>query len=124
RSEGWSRTPGCYQLKAALAWHDLHKATGRALYLNWYEDLLQWSLRMHECFLPGATGERVMDRLHAYCYFLEGMLPEADRKEVAGALARGIASVARFLDDLGSRFPRSGVYAQLPRFLILARLAR
>ena len=37
RTDQWSRMPGCYQLKSALAWHDLHKATGDTDYLNWYE---------------------------------------------------------------------------------------
>ena len=26
----WSRSPGCYQLKAAMAWHELFEATRRA----------------------------------------------------------------------------------------------
>jgi hypothetical protein len=123
RTEQWSRMPGCYQLKAALAWHDLHKATGKAEYLNWYEELLGRALRTHECFLPGAEGERVMDRLHAYCYFLEGILPGVVRAEVVGALAGGIARVASFLHDRGPGFARSDVYAQLLRLRLLAERA-
>jgi hypothetical protein len=37
RSEQWSRMPGCYQLKSALAWQDLFKVTGESDYLFWYE---------------------------------------------------------------------------------------
>src|SRR5262249_26073906 len=37
--------------------------------------------------------------------------------------ARRITSVTRFLDDLGARFARSDVYAQLLRLRILAELA-
>jgi len=74
RGEQWSRQPGCYQLKAALGWHGLYQETGDADFLKWYEDLLAASLRTHQSFLPGAAGDLVMDRLHAYCYFLEAVL--------------------------------------------------
>src|SRR5205814_1049924 len=77
-ADQWSRLPGCYQLKSALAWHELYQVTGEAEFLGWYEDLLALSLRTQESFLPGAQGERVMDRLHAYSYFLEAILPRAD----------------------------------------------
>jgi hypothetical protein len=65
RTEQWSRQPGCYQLKAALAWYRLYEETGGEEFLKWYEDLLAASLRNHASFLPGAVGDRVMDRLHA-----------------------------------------------------------
>ena len=87
RSEQWSRMPGCYQLKSALAWQDLFKVTGESDYLFWYEELLSASLRTHESFLPGTGGDGVMDRLHAYCYFLEAILPRLDRATVAATLA-------------------------------------
>ena len=123
RGEQWSRLPGCYQLKSALAWHDLHKVTGEALFLTWYEDLLSESLRTQGSFLPGVEGERVMDRLHAYCYFLEALLPRVDRPEVAAALVGGIAKVSSFLRQTGPVFARSDVYAQLLRLRVLAASA-
>jgi hypothetical protein len=123
RADQWSRMPGCYQLKSALAWRDLHQATGEADYLNWYEDLLAGFLRTHESFLPGAEGGRVMDRLHAYCYFLEAILPRLDRPEARRALASGIECVSHYLREIGPRFARSDVYAQLLRLRLLAGAA-
>ena len=123
RVDQWSRMPGCYQLKAALAWHDLFKVTGASAYLVWYEELLSESLRTHESFLPGADGDRVMDRLHPYCYFLEALLPRADRAEVASTLTAGIAKVSKYLRAIGPRFARSDVYAQLLRVRLLSEIA-
>jgi hypothetical protein len=123
RSDQWSRMPGCYQLKAGLAWLDLHEETGEPDYLAWYEDLLEWSLRTHDSFLPGASGLRVVDRLHAYCYFLEAILPRVDRPEVARALTDGIAKVISHSRALGPQFLRSDVCAQLLRVQLLANRA-
>jgi hypothetical protein len=120
RAEQWSRLPGCYQLKSALAWHDLHKVTGEADFRTWYDDLLGVSLGTQESFLPGVEGERVMDRLHAYCYFLEALLPRVDRPEVAATLVGGIAKVSSLLRQIGPAFARSDVYAQLLRLRVLA----
>jgi len=120
RADQWSRMPGCYQLKSALAWHDLFKVTGESDYLHWYESLLSESLRTHESFLPGAEGDRVMDRLHAYCYFLEALSPRVERADVAGALGAGIASVSKYLRAIEPRFARSDVYAQLLRLRLLS----
>ncbi len=105
----WSRMPGCYQLKAALPWLDSGDAAS-------YEAMLAFCLRDHETFLPGA-GEPalVMDRLHAYSYFLEGLLPVAARPECGGVLARGIDRVAMLLRQIRPVFERSDVYAQLLR---------
>jgi len=123
RADQWSRMPGCYQLKAALAWDDLFHATGESGYQRWYEELLSESLRTHESFLPGAGGDGVMDRLHAYCYFLEALLPRLDRAEVAAALVAGIATVSKYLREIGPRFARSDVYAQLLRLRLLSESA-
>ena len=57
-----------------------------------------------------------MDRLHAYCYFLEALLPE----EAAPALAEGIQRVAYFLHAIAPSFVRSDVYAQLLRLRLYA----
>jgi hypothetical protein len=119
RGEQWSRQPGCYQLKAALGWYDLYQETGEAEFLKWYEDMLAVSLGTHHSFLAGAVGDLVMDRLHAYCYFLEGLLPRVDRPEIARVLAEGVGTVAAHLRAIEPQFARSDVYAQLLRLRLL-----
>ena len=123
RGQQWSRQPGCYQLKAALAWYDLYQETGEADFLKWYDDLLAASLGTHHSFLAAAVGDHVMDRLHAYCYFLEGILPRADRPEIARVLAEGVGTVAAHLHEIEPRFARSDVYAQLLRLRLLVECA-
>src|SRR4051794_1118585 len=49
----WSRAPGCYQLKSAMAWHDLAKATGDGAFVAPYEKALDHALRTYRDFLPG-----------------------------------------------------------------------
>jgi len=49
----WSRTATCYQLKSAMAWSDLHEATGENRFLEPYERVLDASLSTHADFLPG-----------------------------------------------------------------------
>ena len=61
-----------------------------------------------------------MDRLHPYCYFLEAILPRSDRADVAETLVFGIEKVAYYLREIGPRFARSDVYAQLLRVRLLA----
>ena len=77
------------------------------------------SLSTHESFLPGDPDpNRVMDRLHPYCYFLEALLYVAqDYKDV---LARGIDRVATLLREISSSFERSDVCAQLLRVRLVA----
>jgi len=117
----WSAAPGCYQLKAALAWHELHEQTADEAFLDAWEDCLDRSLRSHESFLPGAADrEKIMDRLHAYCYFLEGLLSCLDRQPCARALAAGIDRVSHFVREIAPVFERSDVYAQLLRLRLLA----
>ena len=53
----------------------------------------------------------VMDRLHAYAYFLEGLVPVLARRECAAAMASGIERVARLLREIAPVFARSDVYA-------------
>ncbi len=120
----WSRSPGCYQLKSALAWCELAEEAGQEELLPYYEALLEDSLRSHSSFLPGdSEPDRVMDRLHAHCYFLEGLLPVLDRKRCATAAADGLARVSALLREIAPRFERSDVSAQLLRFRIFAELA-
>ena len=58
-----------------------------------------------------------MDRLHAYCYFLEALLFTADNRE---ALASGIEHAGRLLREIAPSFERSDVNAQLLRVRLVA----
>jgi hypothetical protein len=117
----WSRSSGCYQLKAAMAWWDLSTETGEQIFHDCYREALDYSLRTHDTFLPGdPDSNRVMDRLHAYSYFLEGMLPAASEAACQAALATGIDRVACYLREIGPTFERSDVYAQLLRVRLCA----
>jgi len=117
----WSRTPGCYQLKAALAWRELFEATGDARFDALYEGALETALRGYGSFLPGhAEPAMVVDRLHAFLYFLEGLLPRAAEKRCAAALCHGIQTVAGYVAETATEFERSDVYAQLLRIRVYA----
>jgi hypothetical protein len=111
----WSRSPGCYQLKSALAW----LGVGDEQAARMFHAALASALATHESFLPGdADPNRVMDRLHAYCYFLEALLFAAE--EHNGVLASGIDRVAALLREISPRFERSDVCAQLLRVRLVA----
>jgi hypothetical protein len=113
----WSRSPGCYQLKSALAWREAGEEGGAKL----YESVLAYSLATHESFLTTEPDrEKLMDRLHAYCYFLEGLLPAAERGEVRAALASGLARAAALYREIAPVFERSDVAAQLLRVRLIA----
>jgi hypothetical protein len=111
----WSRNPGCYQLKSALAWYYLG-----AEFEPLYQSAVINALKIKDRFLPGETPETTMDRLHAYCYFLEGLLPLAGRSDCATALAEGIERVSKYLRSIRPVFERSDVYAQLLRARLFA----
>ena len=117
----WSRSPGCYQLKAAMAWWDLLEATADAQFREPYERALEYSLRACGGFLPGHPERpKVMDRLHAFLYFLEGLLPRAQEPRCAAALREGIPRAAHHLREIAPEFERSDVYAQLLRMRLYA----
>jgi hypothetical protein len=117
----WSRAPGCYQLKAAMAWRDLDRATGGTEFDGQYRRSLEAALATHDAFLPGhSEPAKVVDRLHAYLYFLEGMLPCADDPRCAAAIAAGIDRVARHADAAAGHLERTDVYAQLLRMRLYA----
>lgn len=118
----WSRATGCYQLKSAMAWWDLFETTGDERFREPYERVLEASLATYRDFLPGHPDRlKVMDRLHAFSYFLEGLLPRAPfDARCAAALADGIALVAHHLRDLAPEFARSDVFAQLLRARLYA----
>jgi len=110
----WSREPGCYQLKSALAWLE---SDGGPL----FDTALEYSLATHESFLGfDCPREKMMDRLHAYCYFLEALLFVSDRESAKKALLWGIDRVAELLREISPEFERSDVCAQLLRVRLIA----
>jgi hypothetical protein len=116
RTGQWSRTPGCYQLKSAMAWWDVACITGESSLRDAYLEMLDLAMSTHAKFLREASNSHgVMDRLHAYCYFLEGLLPVIDRPECSKVHSDGIRLISRFLNEIMSTFARSDVYAQLLR---------
>lgn len=120
----WSRSGGCYQLKSAMAWWDLAEATGDAGFREPYERTLDCALGTAGSFLPGHPERRgVMDRLHAFLYFLEGLLPRAEEARAGAALREGIRLTACYLAELAPDFVRSDVCAQLLRIRLFAHWA-
>ncbi len=112
----WSRSPGCYQLKAAMAWRDLAGITGEPRFGEAYQRALESALRGYRSFLPGHPDRlKVMDRLHAFIYFLEGLLPAAEDRCVRAALCDGLRLVAALREEIAPEFERSDVIAQLLR---------
>jgi hypothetical protein len=117
----WSREPGCFQLKAAMAWHGIAQACGEEHAARMFEMALTQALQTHATFLPGAAiQEAVMDRLHAYSYFLEALLAMPGREDVRRALAQGVAQVGSYLREIAPVFERSDVNAQLLRVRLIA----
>ena len=116
----WSASPGCYQLKSAMAWQELFEATGEMDFFRAYESAVTAALAGDYDFLPGETDrEKVMDRLHAYAYFLEGLAPMLHRSDCAHAFREGIDRAAAYLGEIAPLFARSDVYAQLLRVRLL-----
>ncbi|MBN8733602.1 MAG: hypothetical protein J0L64_23920 [Acidobacteria bacterium] len=117
----WSREPGCFQLKSAMAWSDLAEATSDDTFTLWYERALRLALDNYSSFLPGAASpEQVMDRLHAFSYFMEGILPRVGRPLCAQALREAIALTSHHLREIRPLFERSDVNAQLLRARLFA----
>lgn len=124
RDDRWSRNPGCYQLKSALAWLELSEATGDPALRPAYERALAFSLATYGSFLPGHPDQlKVMDRLHAFSYFLEGLLPVLDRTAAKAAYCDGIRRLSAWLREIRPEFERSDVYAQLLRARLLGHLS-
>ena len=63
-----------------------------------------------------------MDRLHAYAYFLEGLLPVLEREEYAECFEKGIQRIAVYLQEISPLFSRSDVYAQLLRLRLYGEI--
>ena len=119
----WSRGPGCYQLKSAMAWHDVAAVTGNASFSAAFARAMGSAMATAPTFLPADTPSRTMDRLHAYCYYLEALLTNVGKPGVDGALADGIRNVAAWLRQIRPTFERSDVNAQLLRVRLLAAQA-
>lgn len=116
----WSRRPGCFQLKSALAWKEIGDPQAERM----FEAMLGYALADHHTFLESENDrDQLMDRLHAECYFLEGLLFALDRDDVRAALAEGIARTASLVQSISERFERSDVYAQLLRVRLIAHHA-
>jgi hypothetical protein len=109
----WSREPGCYQLKSALAWREM----GDPAAAQMFDAAVGFALASHERFLAEENNrEKLMDRLHAYSYFLEALLFTSHREE----LNWGISRAARLLREIQPTFERSDVNAQLLRVRLVA----
>jgi hypothetical protein len=118
----WSAAPGCYQLKSALAWYELFGVTGEAHFLRAYQSAVEDALRSEHDFLPGESDlHKVMDRLHAYAYFLEGLLPVLNREDCARTFGKGIDRIAAYVRQISPLFVRSDVYAQLLRLRLYGK---
>lgn len=105
----WSRRPGCFHLKAALAWYEQGM-------LDEYERQLVYSLDCwREVITAETERERIMDRLHALSYFLEGLMPVADRPHCRKAMEEGARWGTDLLEEIAPSFERSDVHAQLLR---------
>jgi hypothetical protein len=116
----WSASPGCYQLKSALAWLELFEITDASAFERGYESTLEQALENNHAFLASEPDLlRIMDRLHAYAYFLEGLLPVLHRPECAAAFRGGLDRAAGLLRQIAPTFARSDVYAQLLRVRLL-----
>jgi hypothetical protein len=112
----WSREPGCFQLKSALAWRMLAVLTGDNRFLQYWQRAQAMAKANDPHFLPGAEEpERVMDRLHAYSYYLEALLADPGPE-----LRAGIERASHYLEEIAPRFARSDVHAQLMRVRLLA----
>lgn len=113
----WSREPGCFALKSAMAWNDLAEITGDPRFTAWWERAVDLAIDNDPSFLPGTDDRlRVMDRLHAYSYYLEALVATGR----ADLLRSGIGLVAGHLREIAPDFARSDVYAQLLRVRLLA----
>lgn len=116
----WSRMPGAFQLKSALAWKDLAGETGEAHFDASYEEVLRFALRRYAETLDNEQDKpKLMDRLHAWSYFLEGLQPVKDRPEVRAVLSAALERGEELREELAGGFLRSDVCAQLLRVKLL-----
>ncbi len=118
----WSRRPGAFHLKAALAWLEL--APRFPEFAAPYQRQLDFSLAVwRELIDLEPQRERLMDRLHPLGYFLEGLLPVLHQPGAAEAFRQAVPVYAALLREIGPAFTRSDAYAQLLRARIYADAA-
>jgi hypothetical protein len=121
RTAQWSTEPGCYQAKSALAWWELAAITGDEKLKRDYLDVVDAGIQTCQSFLAGASERlKIMDRLHAYSYFLEALSPLLDRPDVVKTYSYVLTEAARYLGELAPDFVRSDVYAQILRARVRA----
>jgi hypothetical protein len=114
RDARWSRSSGCYQLKAAMAWRELAKVADLPEFGRAFDRVFQFAMKEQATFLPGSEDDnRVMDRLHAYSYFLEA------RVSYGHDVSEGAGRVSEYLRRIRPHFVRADVYAQLLRVRLL-----
>jgi len=117
----WSKMPGGFQLKAALAWQDLGQELGEEKFFSYYERMLHFALEHYAETLDNEMEEpKKMDRLHAWSYFLEGLQPVAEREPIRFLLRSALAHGEKIREQLAPQFLRSDVCAQLLRVKLLA----
>lgn len=120
----WSKMPGAFQLKAALAWLDLATEVNEPKFAGCYEEMLAFGLRRYRETIDNEVDEpKKMDRLHAWAYFLEGLQPVKERAEVMPVLEAALREGEALREKLATGFLRSDVCAQLLRIRLLAGLA-
>jgi hypothetical protein len=106
----WSQRPGCYHLKSAVAWVEVGGRENMAAFRR----MLGFALKDGATFLPGAGDpQQVMDRLHAFGYYLAGLLFEHDCVECRDAIEHGIEQAGGWLREVRGDFERADVCAQL-----------
>jgi hypothetical protein len=121
RTAQWSTAPGCYQAKSALAWWELAAVTGDETLKRNYLDTIESG--MHTCrgFLAGSNQRlKIVDRLHAYSYFLEALSPLLDRADCVKTYRFALEEASHWMRELAPEFCRSDVYAQILRARIRA----
>lgn len=116
----WSKMPGAFQLKSALAWLDLAGETGEANFAGLFDEMLLFALRRYSETLDNEQDRpKLMDRLHAWAYFLEGLQPVRKRPEVAKTIPGALDRAEKLRDELQGEFLRSDVCSQLLRVCLL-----
>jgi hypothetical protein len=69
-------------MKSALSWLEVAEITGDDKLRQAFRHLLEAALNTHASFLSSAADRHaIMDRLHAYSYFLEALSAVTDRAD-------------------------------------------
>ncbi len=121
----WSRSPGCYQLKAAMAWWDLAEATGEPRFREPYERVLRMRSAPAPASCPAIPSAPQGDGPPARLPLFPGR-PAAARARAAllrRACRRHRPRGCPALREIAPEFERSDVYAQLLRMRLYADCA-